>query len=176
MGLEPKRVHVTLTAELAAEAGFAVATCRHLGNRQQGAIELEMVRRGKARRQALGEDWLAGTMSTGNVDQAAAEERISERAAAKRESDPEGAALDQWPPDLVCEHTIKAFDGTQVTREQVAEWLEEGPHPDVTKAIALPLLRTAHLVPETEGERGEGSGGSSDSSPKASRRRKTPAS
>ena len=41
-------------------------------------------------------------------------------------------------------------------------WVDET-HPDALKHIALKLLDASQLIPETETESGEGSGGSSDS-------------
>ena len=39
-------------------------------------------------------------------------------------------------------------------------WLDDGPHPSVTRAIAVGVLGESGLVPETEKAAGEGSGGS----------------
>ena len=130
MGVEPKRVHITLSFRqvLAEEAGVAVVTCRHLGNRQQGKIELEMVRRSKEHRQAVGEDWLSGAMASKAIDQEATERRLEERVDKKRREDPEGAALEKWPPDLVCE-AIRDYQGASSTGHRLHKRHRDGDRP-----------------------------------------------
>ena len=159
--LAPERYDVVLSVKLAKLAGFKTATCRYLGTRQQGNIDLESNRLQADRRKAIGEDW-AGRMveKVGKVVDDAEKAQIERLAKLKREK-PSEWGLARYPADLVCRQVIKALDGEAVKPEQVEAWLDDGPHPDVTKKIASTMLAASGLIPETESARGEGSGGSS---------------
>ena len=159
--LAPARHDVVLSEKLAKLAGFQVATCRYLGTRQQGNIALEVNRQQAERRVAFGEDWAGKMVEKVGKRADEAEREQAEKLAKKKRENPTEWALAHWPIDLVCKQAIKATDGVVVTPEQVEAWIDEGPHPDVTREIALVTLRESGLVPEAETDRGEDSGGSS---------------
>ena len=159
MGWAPERITISLDARLAKLAGVQVVTCRYLGPKQQGKIDLDIQALQAENRKTAGESW-AGRM----VDAVGADSEVVKQQEAKVEAtkqrDPESWALDRWPQGLVCKHAIKAFDGQPV---DVEAWLEDGPSPAVTKHITLAVLRASELIPETERDQGEDSGGLSDS-------------
>ena len=109
MDLAPKRHDVALSAKLARLAGFTVATCRYLGTRQQGNIDLEINRLQADRRKAIGEDW-AGRMveKVGQVVDNAEREQAEKLETMKRETPDEWALMRYTPVDLVCRQVIKA--------------------------------------------------------------------
>ena len=67
----------------------------------------------------------------------------------------------EYPPDLVCARVVRSLDGDMLLDELQA-WVDDT-HPDVLKHVAVEVLRESELIPETETESGEGSGGSSAS-------------
>ena len=158
MGAGVNRHEVVLTPELAKIAGFSVVLCRYLGPRQQTAIGQEMTRRQAETRRTTGEDWAARLVERVGPDD---EKAHRERVAKLKRDDPTEWARQQWPDDLVCRVAIKARDGENDTPESIDEWLDDGPHPDVVREIAVAVLSASKLIPETEADRGEGSGGSS---------------
>ena len=70
--------------------------------------------------------------------------------------------LNEYPPDLVCERLVRSLDGVAILGSDLQAWVDET-HPDALKHIALEMLRASQMIPETETESGEGSGGSSAS-------------
>ena len=69
--------------------------------------------------------------------------------------------LSEYPPDLVCARTVRALDGDGYVTD-IQAWVDET-HPDVLKHVAVEVLTASGLVPETETDQGEDSGGSSAS-------------
>ena len=161
MNLQLARIDVTLPDDLSKTAGDArVVTCRYIGKRQQRKMDLTEYAQKRENRSALGEDWLARMSDVEKSNP----ERLKDheaKLAQKKNDDPVGWALDQWPDDLVCKHAIKAIDGSQVSLEEVEEWLEDGLNPAVVRHIAVEVLRESGLIPETKAVLGEGSGVSS---------------
>ena len=161
MGYTLKRIDITLPPELVEfSGGVTVVTCRYLGRRQQGKIALDQYSQQKENRGSQGEDWLV-KMSRVAADNDKAIEEHRAHLEKQKQDDPVEWALSMWPDDLVCLHTIKAFDGTPVDGSVVDAWLEDGLHPDVTKHIAVAVLRASHLIPETKAAQGEDLGVSS---------------
>ena len=161
MGAGVNRHEVVLPEDLASLAGFRTVLCRYLGPRQQLKIQQAIEARRSETRKTVGEDW-AGRMVSTVTPEAEREQRA--RIAKLKATDPTEWARGQWPDDLVCRAAIKARDGEDDTAQTIDEWLEDGPHPDVVKHIAVGVLRASKLIPETEADRGEDSGGSSEAS------------
>ena len=159
MGLAPKRITINLDDQLSTLAGAQVVTCRYLGPKQQGKIDLDVQMLQAEHRAVAGEAWAGRMVEAVGVDAETQKEQEAQNEADKQR-DPEKWVLDRWPQGFVCKHAIKTFDAEPV---DVEAWLDDGPSPVVTKHIALAVLRESELVPETEAESGEDSGGSSDS-------------
>ena len=62
----------------------------------------------------------------------------------------------------MCARAVREIDGVAILGADLQAWVDET-HPDALKHITLELLRASQLIPETEAESGEGSGGSSAS-------------
>ena len=161
MGAGVNRHEVVLPEDIASLAGFSTVLCRYLGPRQQLKIQQAIEARRSETRKTVGEDW-AGRMVAAVTPESEKEQRA--RIAKLKVDDPVEWARGQWPDDLVCRTAIKARNGADVTPESIDEWLDDGPHPDVVKFIAVGVLRASKLIPETEADRGEDSGGSSEAS------------
>ena len=160
MGWAPERISISLDARLSKLAGgVQVVTCRYLGPKQQGKIDLDTQMHLAENRQVAGESWAGRMVDAVGADPEAVKEQEAKVESQKR-LDPEKWALNRWPQGLVCKHAIKAFDGGKV---DVEEWLDDGPSPAITKHIALTVLRESELIPETETESGEDLGDSSAS-------------
>ena len=160
MGWAPERISISLDARLSKLAGgVQVVTCRYLGPKQQGNIDLDVQMIQAEHRKVAGESWAGRLVEAVGVDDETQKKQEAEAEAAKKR-DPEKWALDRWPQGLVCKHSIKKFDGESV---DVEAWLDDGPSPAITKHITLTVLRESEMIPEKETESGEGSGGSSDS-------------
>ena len=158
-GWAPKRFDVQLPPTVAALAGFQVVTCRYLGPRQQAKVAQDVLARQAANRGEIGEGWAEKMATAVQMDDSAVKAQRQAAAQHKRE-DPTGWALDEWPQEFVCRRTVTAIDGEAVTGDDLDAWLDDGPHPSVTRAIALSVLEQSGLIPETEADAGEDSGGS----------------
>ena len=155
MGAGVNRHEVALPVEpvdLAKLAGFSIVLCRYLGPRQQLKIQQAIEARRSETRKTVGEDWAGRMVSavTPEVREGAGARGSRSSRSMTRSSGRAG----QWPDDLVCRTAIKARDGADVTPESIDEWLDDGPHPDVVKHIAVGVLRASKLIPETEAARG----------------------
>ena len=161
MGWEPKRITVELDENLAQLAGgVRVVTCRYLGPKQQGKLDLDLQLETAANRKASGEEWAHKMVKAVGTDDESIKKQEA-RIEQKKKDDPVEWALDRWPAGLVCKHAIKAFDGTPMSHSDIEEWLEEGPSPVVTRYITLAVLEPSDMIPETEKTRGEDSRASS---------------
>ena len=159
-GWAPKRFDVTLPAKLAKLAGFKVVTCRYLGPNQQAKVAQDVHARQAGIRSTAGEGWAEKMSKALNADADTVKAQREEGERLKRE-DPAEWALGEWPQEFVCLRAVKAFDGEEVEGVgDVEAWLDDGPHPSVTRAIAVGVLGESGLIPETEKAAGEGSGGS----------------
>ena len=159
MGWAPNRITINLNDRLSKLAGAKIVTCRYLGPKQQGKIDLDIQMLQAEHRKLMGAEWAGRLVDAVGVD-ADTQKKQEAEAEADKNRDPEKWALDRWPQVFVCQHAIKAFDGESV---DVDKWLDDGPSPAVTKHIALTVLRESELIPETETDRGEDLGGSLDS-------------
>ena len=160
MGWPPERISVNLDARLSKLAGgVQIVTCRYLGPKQQGKIDLDIQMLLAENRHVAGESWAGRMVEAVGADAEAVKEQEAKVEDLKKR-DPEKWALNRWPQGLVCKHAIKSFDGETV---DVEAWLDDGPSPAITKQITLAVLRASELIPETEAESGEDSGGSSAS-------------
>ena len=70
--------------------------------------------------------------------------------------------LIEHPPDLVCARVVRELDGDTKLGAEIQSWVDDS-HPDALKHVAVEVLRESGLIPETEIESGEDSGGSSAS-------------
>ena len=70
--------------------------------------------------------------------------------------------LIEYPPDLVCARVVRSLDDTTTQSAEIQSWVDDT-HPDVLKHVAVEVLRASGLIPETETDQGEDSGGSSAS-------------
>ena len=69
--------------------------------------------------------------------------------------------LIEYPPDLVCARVVRSLDDQTTQGAEIQSWVDDT-HPGALKHVAVEVLTASGLVPETETDRGEGSGGSSD--------------
>lgn len=161
MSLELARIDVVLSADLSASAGGAkIVTCRYIGNLQIRKIDLAQYAQKAENRTAIGEEWVARMTGIEQSDPGRLKDHEAKLEQQKKD-DPVEWALEQWPADFVCMYVIRAIDGLPASFDEVKEWIDDGLNPAVVKHIAVTVLRTSGLIPESERERGEGSGVSS---------------
>ena len=68
----------------------------------------------------------------------------------------------EYPPDLVCARVVRSLDDDPKQGAEIQSWVDDS-HPDALKYVAMEVLTASGLVPETETDQGEDSGGSSAS-------------
>ena len=162
MSLELARIDVVLPVDLSASAGGAeIVTCRYIGNVQLRKIDLAGYAQKSENRAVIGEEWVARMTGLEQSDP----ERLKDhevKLEQQKVDDPVAWALEQWPADFVCKYAIRAIDGTRASFDDIKEWIDDGLNPAVVKHIAVTVLRASGLIPESEQERGEGSGVSSE--------------
>ena len=161
MGWAPRTLNVTLPDKLSELAGgVKIVTCRYLGGGQIERIQTARSVRAMERMARAGSAFLDAIRDKEQRDEDA--ETLS---VTKLEVMAETALdklLIEYPPDLVCARAVRALDAYATATEEVQSWVDDT-HPDALKHVAVEVLRASGLVPETETESGEDSGGSSDS-------------
>ena len=170
MDLAPKQARRRAVGE-AIEAGRL-----HDGNvplpwttRQQGNIKLadqlrQQAENGERRSARTGPRPWSRRSATGGRRR---RERDASRQARERKSAKhpvDWALMRSGLTDLVCQQVDQGVRRASRSRmSDVDAWLDDGPHPSITRQIALTRCFSASgLIPEPESAQGEGSGGSSD--------------
>ena len=161
MGWAPRTLNVALPDNLSKLAGgVRIVTCRYLGGGQIERIQTARAVRAMERMEHAGPAFLEAIR-----DKEQREEEAYTLSVTKLSVMAETAIdklLNEYPPDLVCARLVRSIDDVAILGADLQAWVDET-HPDALKHIALEMLRESELIPETEAESGEGSGGSSDS-------------
>ena len=158
MGWAPRTLNVTLPERLRALAGgVRVVTCRYLGGGQIERIQTARSVRAMERMEKAGSAFLGIIRDKEQRDEEA--QTLSDTALKVMAETATDKLLIEYPPDLVCARAVRALDDKDA---EVQSWVDDT-HPDALKYVALEVLKASGLIPETETDQGEGSGGSSDS-------------
>ena len=160
MGWAPRTLNVTLPDKLSELAGgVKLVTCRYLGGGQIERIQTARSVRAMERMEHAGPAFLEAIRDKETRDEDAETLSIT-----KLEVMAETALdklLIEYPPDLVCARVVRSLDDQTTQGAEIQSWVDDT-HPDALKHVAVEVLTASGLVPETETDRGEGSGGSSD--------------
>ena len=161
MGWAPRTLNVTLPDTLSELAGgVKLVTCRYLGGGQIERIQTARSVRAMERMEHAGAAFLEAIR-----DKEQRDEDAQTLSAAKLKVMAETAIdklLIEYPPDLVCARVVRSLDDQTTQGAEIQSWVDDT-HPDALKHVAVEVLRESGLVPETEIESGEDSGGSSAS-------------
>ena len=160
MGWAPRTLNVTLPDKLRELAGgVRVVTCRYLGGGQIERIQTARSVRAMERMERAGSAFLEVIRDKEKRDEEA--QTIS---AVKLEVMAETALdklLIEYPPDLVCARCVRSIDDNLMSgKYKIQSWVNDT-HPDALKHVAVAVLTASGLIPETETDQGEDSGGSS---------------
>ena len=160
MGWAPRTLNVTLPDKLRELAGgVKLVTCRYLGGGQIERIQTARAVRAMERMERAGPAFLKAISD--REQKLEDDQQLSNAALAAMTETTLDKLLSEYPPDLVCARVVRSIDAYMLLDELQA-WVDDT-HPDVLKHVAVEVLRESGLIPETESESGEGSGGSSDS-------------
>ena len=159
MGWAPRTLNVTLPDKLRTLAGgVRVVTCRYLGGGQIERIQTARSCRAMERMERAGSAFLGIIRDKEQRDEDA--QTLSDTALKVMSETATDKLLIEYPPDLVCARAVRALDAYATATEEVQSWVDDT-HPDALKHVALEVLSASGLIPETETDQGEGSGGSS---------------
>ena len=161
MGWAPRALNVTLPDKLSKLAGgVRIVTCRYLGGGQIERIQTARSVRAMERMEHAGPAFMDAIRE--HETRMEDDQQLSNAAIAVMAQTTIDKLLNEYPPDLVCARLVRSIDDVAILGADLQAWVDET-HPDALKHIALEMLRESELIPETESESGEGSGGSSDS-------------
>ena len=159
MGWAPRTLNVALPGKLSELAGgVKIVTCRYLGGGQLERIQTTAQVRQMERMERAGSAFLEIVRDKENRDEEA--QKLS-GTKEKAETPIEGL-LTTYPPDLVCARVVRSLDDVTTQSAEIQAWVDDS-HPDALKHVAVEVLRESGLIPETETDQGEDSGGSSAS-------------
>ena len=161
MGWAPRTLNVTLPEKLRELAGgVRVVTCRYLGGGQIERIQTARSVRAMERMERAGTAFLDAIRDKEKRDEEAQTLSVTKLAVMAE------TALDklliEYPPDLVCARVVRSLDGEPKQGAEIQSWVDDS-HPDALKYVALEVLTSSGLAPETETDQGEDSGDSSAS-------------
>ena len=161
MGWAPRTLNVTLPDKLRELAGgVKLVTCRYLGGGQIERIQTARAVRAMERMERAGTAFLEAIRDKERRDEEAQVLSATKRAVMAETTIDK--LLGEYPPDLVCARAVRELDGDMTQTSEIQSWVDDT-HPDALKHVAVEVLTASGLVPETETDQGEDSGGSSDS-------------
>ena len=161
MGWAPRTLNVTLPDKLSdLSGGVKLVTCRYLGGGQIERIQTARSVRAMERMEHAGTAFLDAIRDKEKRDEDA--QTLSVTKLSVMSETAIDKLLIEYPPDLVCARVVRALDDQTTQGADIQSWVDDT-HPDVLKHVAIEVLRESGLIPETETDRGEDSGGSSDS-------------
>ena len=159
-GWAPRTLNVTLPEKLRTLAGgVTIVTCRYLGGGQIERIQTARAVRAMERMERAGSAFLQAISDKERRDEEA--QTLSATKLAVMTETAIDKLLIEYPPDLVCARVVRLLDD-HAAKDDIQSWVDDT-HPDVLKHVAVEVLRESGLIPETETDQGEGSGGSSAS-------------
>ena len=160
MGWAPRTLNVTLPDKLSEKAGgVRIVTCRYLGGGQIERIQTARSVRALERMRNAGPAFMDAIREhEASMEQ---KQQLSNVTIAVMTETTIDKLLNEYPPDLVCARVVRLLDG-HGAKDDIQSWVDDT-HPDALKHVAVEVLRESGLIPETETESGEGSGGSSTS-------------
>ena len=156
MGWAPRTLNVTLPDTLSELAGgVKLVTCRYLGGGQIERIQTARSVRAMERMERAGPAFLDAIRDKEQRDEDSGTLSVEKQTPIEK-------LLIEYPPDLVCARVVRSLDDQTTQGAEIQSWVDDT-HPGALKHVAVEVLRASGLVPETETDRGEGSGGSSAS-------------
>ena len=157
MGWAPRTLNVTLPEKLRELAGgVRIVTCRYLGGGQIERIQTARSVRAMERMERAGSAFLEVIRDKEKRDEEA--QTISAVTLEVMAETALDKLLIEYPPDLVCARVVRSLDDTTTQSAEIQSWVDDT-HPDVLKHVAIEVLRESGLIPETETDQGEDSGG-----------------
>ena len=160
-GWAPRTLNVALPEKLSKLAGgVKIVTCRYLGGGQIERISTAKSVRAMERMAKAGPAFMDAIRE--HEERMEDDQQLSNAKIAVMAETTIDKLLNEYPPDLVCARVVREIDGMAIVGADIQSWVDEA-HPYALKHIALEMLRESGLIPETEAESGEGSGGSSAS-------------
>ena len=161
MGWAPRTLNVTLPDKLSElSGGVRIVTCRYLGGGQIERIQTAKAVRAMQRMEHAGPAFLQAISD--REKQMEDDQQLSNTALKVMSETTLDKLLVEYPPDLVCSRVVRSLDAYVTATDEVQSWVDDS-HPDVLKHVATEVLRESGLIPETETDQGEDSGGSSAS-------------
>ena len=161
VGWAPRTLNVTLPDKLSELAGgVKIVTCRYLGGGQIERIQTARSVRAMERMERAGSAFLEVIQDKERRDEEA--QTLSVTTLAVMAETAIDKLLIEYPPDLVCARAVRSIDDAMIQSDEIQSWVDDT-HPDALKHVAVEVLRESGLIPETETESGEDSGGSSAS-------------
>ena len=160
MGWAPRTLNVPLPDKLSELAGgVKIVTCRYLGGGQIERIQTARLVRALERMEHAGPAFLEAIRDKEKRDEDA--DTLSVTKLKIMSETAIDKLLSEYPPDLVCARVVRSLDDQATQVAEIQSWVDDS-HPDALKHVAVAVLTASGLVPETETESGEDSGGSSD--------------